>query len=167
MVDTKLPNPGALIPFLGIDYMIMMPKHVLEGRDDVEQFFDNPSNIVGSGSMLFVSHELGNTIEMERNPNYFKEGLPFLDGVKAFIIADKSRMMAALTTEQILLSPGFAPTEREAADFQELWGDNGTLYFPGENAFRFFEMNVDNPPLDDPRVRRAIYLAIDRKQLLN
>jgi peptide/nickel transport system substrate-binding protein len=167
VVNTKLPNPGALIPFLGIDYMIMMPKHVLEGRDDAEQFFDNPSNIVASGSMLFISHELGNFVEMERNPNYFKEGLPFLDGIKSFVIADKSRQMAALTTEQILLSPGFAPTEREAADFQELWGDNGTLYFPGENAFRFFEMNVDNPPLDDPRVRRALYLAVDRKQLLD
>lgn len=167
VVNTKLPNPGALIPFLGIDYMIMVPKHVLGGRDDAEQFFDDPSNIVGSGSMLFIRHELGNLIEMERNPNYFKEGLPFLDGVEAYVIADKSRQMAALTTGQILLSTGFAPTEREAADFQDLWGDDGTLYFPGENAFRFFELNVNNAPLDDPRVRRALYLAIDRKQLID
>jgi len=166
-VNTKLPYPGALLPFLGIDYMIMMPKHILDGRDDAEQFFDDPSNIVASGSMLFIKHELGNLIQMERNPNYFKEGLPFLDGIQAYVMADKSRQMAGLQTGQILLSTGFAPTEQEAADFQDLWGDEGTLYFPGENAFRFFEMNVNNAPLDDPRVRRALYLAIDRKQIID
>lgn len=112
-VNTKFTTPNALIPFLAIDYMIMMPKHVLEGREDSETYFDTPSNIVGSGAYKFVSHERGSLIEMEKNPDYFKEGLPFIDKIESFVISDRSRVLTALQTEQIWLTPGTGMSDQK------------------------------------------------------
>ena len=62
------------MPFLATGYMVMLPKHVLDGRADAEEFFDTPENIVGSGAFTFVNHERGSSMKIEKNPNYFKEG---------------------------------------------------------------------------------------------
>jgi peptide/nickel transport system substrate-binding protein len=167
-VHTKFPHPAALLPFLAVDYMVIMPKHVLEGRADAETFFDTPENIVGSGSMLFVKHERGSSIEVKRNPHYFKTGLPFLDGVKAYVISEKSRMMTAMLTGQIDFFAGGAFTAKEADDFKAQLGKKGGVvtYSNPTAGFRFIEFNFKNPPVDNPKVRRAIHLALDGKEFI-
>ena len=164
-LNTKFTTPNALIPFLAIDYMIMMPKHVLEGREDSETYFDTPSNIVGSGAYKFVSHERGSLIEMEKNPDYFKDGLPFIDKIESFVISDRSRVLTALQTEQIWLTPGTGMSDQDALDFNELFKDKGKAWLKGANGMRFFQFNFNNPPVDDPRVRRAVHLAVDRQEI--
>ena len=107
-VNTKFSNPAALLPFLTVDFMVIHPKHVLEplGLDDPADHFNDPENVVGSGAFMYKTRELGTSFEIEKNPNYFKEGLPFLDGIKVFIIADKSCTITALTTGQVHFMPG-------------------------------------------------------------
>ena len=48
-VNTKFPNPAALLPFLTVDFMVIHPKHILEplGLDDPADHFDDPDNVVG------------------------------------------------------------------------------------------------------------------------
>ena len=145
--------------------MVMLPKHVLDGRDDAEEYFDTPENIVGSGAFKFVNHERGSSMEIEKNPNYFKEGLPFLDSVTAFVIADKNTHMGAFITGQIDFSPGMGLTETDADGFVEKIKGKGELFYSGPNLMRFYEINYKNPPVDDPRVRRALYLALDREAI--
>ena len=116
-VNTKFSNPAALLPFLATGYMVMLPKHVLDGRADAEEFFDTPENIVGSGAFTFVNHERGSSMKIERNPNYFKEGLPFLDSITAFVISDKNTHMSAFITGQIDFSPGMGLNETDANGF--------------------------------------------------
>ena len=165
-VNTKFANPAALLPFLTVDFMVMHPKHVLEGKPaDVADFFADPNNLVGSGAFMFKTRELGSSMEIEKNPNYFKEGLPFLDGVKVFVINDKSRLAAALEVGQVDWAPGAAWTEPQLKDLASaLEGKGRILYTPVTNVFRYYEFNFNNPPVDDPRVRRAIYLGFDSKE---
>ena len=165
-VNTKFANPAALIPFLTVDFMVMHPKHVLEGKpDDVADFFADPENLVGSGAFMYKTRELGSSMEVEKNPNYFKEGLPFLDGIKVFVINDRSRLGTALEVGQIDWAPGAAWTEPQLKDLANaLEGKGRILYTPKTNVFRYYEFNIDNPPVSDPRVRRAIYIAFDSKQ---
>ena len=167
-VNTKFSNPAALLPFLTVDFMVMHPKHVLEDKPaDVADFFADPENLVGSGAFMYKGRELGSSMEVEKNPNYFKEGLPFLDGIKVFVINDKSRLAAALEVGQVDWAPGAAWTEPQLNDLANaLEGKGRILYTPVTNVFRYYEFNTNNAdePVSDPRVRRAIYLAFDSKE---
>ena len=167
-VNTKFSNPAALLPFLTVDFMVMHPKHVLEGKPaDVADFFADPENLVGSGAFMYKTRELGSSMEVEKNPNYFKEGLPFLDGIKVFVINDKSRLAAALEVGQVDWAPGAAWTEPQLNDLANaLEGKGRILYTPVTNVFRYYEFNTNNAdePVSDPRVRRAIYIAFDSSE---
>ena len=167
-VNTNFPNPAAFLPFMAIDYMSIVPKHVLEGREDAEEFFDDPANIVASGAYLFVSHDVGQGWEFEKNPNYFKEGLPFVDGKKTFVIKDKDRFITAFLTEQLDISHrGAIMPLIDMVSFKNEWESDGrgVVYPSGFTIQGLFNMNWTAPPFDDPRVRRAVFLTIDRKEL--
>ena len=41
-------------------------------------------NILGSGPFKFVSYDVGQSIKGERNPDYFRAGLPHLDGFTGY-----------------------------------------------------------------------------------
>ncbi len=121
-VNTRFSNPAALLPFLTVDFMVMHPKHVLEGKPaDVADFFADPENLVGSGAFMYKGRELGSSMEVEKNPNYFKVGLPFLDGIKVFVINDKSRLASALEVGQIDWAPGAAWTQPAVGGVQRWW----------------------------------------------
>ena len=169
-VDMLFPSPAAFLPFLAIDFMSIMPKHVLEGRDDAEDIFDNPENIIASGAYLFVSHDIGQGWVFERNPNYFKEGLPFVDIKQTFVIKDKDRFITAFLTDQMDIShrgAGGAIPLIDMVSFKNNWESEGkgVVYPPGATIQGLFNMNWTVAPFDDPRVRRAVFLTVDRKKL--
>lgn len=102
----------------------------------------------------------------ERNPNCFKEGLPYLDGLEQFIIVDSGAGIAAFKAEQVLMSNGadnfsdsevLVLVEEEAGKLVAQWGA------PESVQYMFF--NTQNKPFDDTRVRRAVHLALDREAL--
>lgn len=154
---------AAFLKFLAADYMVILPKHVLEAGTDINV----PENIVGSGPFKQAGFQRGAFYAFERNPQYWKAGLPFLESAKVFVITDKGRAMTALLTEQVLghipaLGGGFNVRQAKALerDSQGRVTIRRTLIGPG-GIF----VNFKKKPFDDPRVRRAIYLALDRDEL--
>jgi len=161
-VKTKFPAP-AFLSFLAADYMVILPKHVLEAGIDINV----PDNIVGSGPFKPAGFQRGAFYAFERNPTYWKAGLPLLDGARIHIITDKGRALTALMTEQVLghipaSGSGFTIRQAEAIErdsrgrvkIQRILSGPGGIF-----------VNFKRKPFDDPRVRRAIYLAIDREEL--
>ena len=71
-IHLKFPT-SAFIKILAIDFMKIMPQHVIEAGVDLELF----ENMVGSGPFKGVSYTVGNNWEHEKNPDYFREGLPY------------------------------------------------------------------------------------------
>jgi peptide/nickel transport system substrate-binding protein len=56
----------------------------------------------------------GSYIEVERNPNYWKPGLPYLDGITYFIIKDTSVRANALRSDRVDVElRGFPPSDAE------------------------------------------------------
>ena len=169
-VRTKFPTPAAFLPFLAVDFMSVQPKHVLEGREDAEEYFDDPENIVGSGAFLFISGSLqvGQGWEFERNPNYFKDGLPFADGKKTFVITDKDRFVTAFNNDQVdIVHRGSLLPLTDMVSFKKDWESQGrgVVYSPGFTLQGLTNMKWTAPPFEEPKVRRAVFLAIDRKEL--
>ena len=109
------------------------------------------------------------SIEYEKNEDYCKEGLPYVDGMRYFIIVDSSTVIAAYLSGQVMLTT-FGNSNlniREGEQLQERIGDRAKIYYPGPIAWIGFMMNTTREPFDDPQVRRAIHLALHRPAFID
>jgi len=170
LVTTKFPSPAAFLPFLATDFMSILPKHVLDGREDAEEFFDDPANIVGSGAYEFVSQEIGQGWVLKKNEDYFKDGLPFLDGKETFIITDVNRIVTAFMTDQVdIFHRGASLSLIDFLSFQKDFEGKGLgiVTSSGFTLQGLLQLNWTAPPFNDPKVRRAVFLAMDRKEIID
>src|SRR6266576_1077567 len=118
-------------------------------------------NIDGSGPFKFVAYETGQSIEGARNPDYYHQGLPYLDGFKG-IFADKqaTRVDAIRSDRAAVEFRGFPPTVRD--ELKQALGDKVAVQTSDWNCGGLITPNHKKKPFDDPRVRRALTLALDR-----
>jgi peptide/nickel transport system substrate-binding protein len=116
---------------------------------------------MGSGPFKLKEYVRGSTIEMVRNPTYWKQGLPYMDGIKYFLIKDDGARAKSIRADRTDVEfRGFAPSEVEGITSQ--MGNKVTVAYPGQPAHWGIAFNVDKKPFDDERVRKAMSLAIDR-----
>ena len=162
---------AAFLPFMAVDYMVVMPEHLIAeppiGMGQTPTM-TSPESLVGSGPFMFDDHQKLTSTFAVRNPNYFKQGLPFVDEIRIFAMGGKATLIAAYKTEQILMHV-YGGTSLSARDSialeKELKGQVDIHWLP-PTAVRLLIMNHTKPPFDDARVRRALALGIDRKDLV-
>ncbi len=154
---------------LASDYMKMYPEHVV-GKLSQEDANCCPENMLGSGPFIFKagSWQKQESYEFDRNPNYFKAPRPFFDGFKVFIIADKARLTATLKVGQAdgtyfpVLSIFTDVVEQLEEDTD---GRMRALFM--HNVQRVgLRFNWKREPYDDPRVRRALWLVVDKEEVV-
>ncbi|MFP5377468.1 MAG: ABC transporter substrate-binding protein, partial [Acidimicrobiia bacterium] len=155
-----------LLQQLDVTEAPILPKHKYEGTDPSQ----NPTNTapVGTGPFRFVSYTKGSEIRMERNPDYFKDDLPYLDEIVIRIIPEQSAQVLALEGGEVdwISIPGGPEFSRlESAQDVEV---TRTAWNPGgSNCIMTMTLNLDRPALQDVRTRKAIAHALDRKQFLD
>ncbi|MFQ6029814.1 MAG: ABC transporter substrate-binding protein, partial [Dehalococcoidia bacterium] len=165
-INLEFPS-GAFIKFLAIDYAKILPKHLLEQGIDLNQGENVIQHKSGSGPFILDEYQRGNFYKVSKNPNYFKEGRPFFDSIDHFIITDASRFMSAFKAGQIDMSNagGASLTPVQNAQLEEDMKGEVVAHFLAPAFNVGLMINVKKPPFDDPRIRKAIYLAIDRQQI--
>ncbi|MBI2910259.1 MAG: hypothetical protein HYX92_21665 [Chloroflexi bacterium] len=162
-VKITVKNPQAsFIPTIGAFYFAVMPKRaVLENKGDMTK------TVVGSGPFKFKSYASGVSWELERNPNYFVSGRPYLDGVKGYIIKDSFTRFAALRTRSTLFwAPNPYMTVSQVKVIEETLSDKITVKWGFMPAWYGAIFNTSRPPWSDVRLRRAVSMAFDRKKML-
>ena len=159
-VNLKFPA-AAFLPALGIDYMKVVPKHVVEAGTEIGDVAPQ----VGSGPYEMVDYRKGDSIEYKRNESYFKDGLPLLDGIIKYVITDKGRTKAGFETKQLLMATvGFTGMNvQDYLSLQESAGDHLNVHFMNDYLAIGLMLNTTISPYDDPKVRRALFLAVDRQ----
>ena len=160
VVTTKVPL-AYFLTLIATPMASIVPQHVVEANPNALQ-----TKALGSGPFSFVSWERGVSIELKRNPNYFVQGRPYLDGTKWLIMKDLATRIAAFRTGRINFS-GIAETvpPRDQDSIQQTMpGVQITHYMSGGAAHIF--LNVKQKPFDDIRVRRAVFKALDQKQVI-
>ena len=163
LMPLKFPSSTAL-GWLAVDYYKMYPK-ALESvsQDDFNCCF---KNTFGSGPWKFRSWKKGDSYEYDRNDDYFKDPMPYADGMKVFIITDYARRLATLKTQQVMGRYGLGGILlADAEQVQRETGGKMRVLKGGASAVYGFWFHWNRPPLDDPRVRKAIYLAVDRHEI--
>jgi peptide/nickel transport system substrate-binding protein len=160
-VSLKLPSPSFL-QFLAVDYMKIVPKHVVEAGVDINVW----ENIVGSGPFKIKGTRRGDSVTYEKNKNYFKTGQPYLDGLRIVVITDQGAAAAAIKSGQVTMTT--AVSGLQVDDVLKLEKDlkgKYTLYWQPMNNVEHFFPNVEREPWKDLRLIRALSLATDRYEM--
>src|SRR5712671_3342103 len=118
-------------------------------------------NILGSGPFKFVTYETGQSITGVRNPDYYHQGLPYLDGFTGIFAAKQATRVAAIKGDRAAIEfRGFPPSTRD--ELVAALGDQITVQESAWNCGNLITPNHKRKPFDDVRVRRTLTLAIDR-----
>jgi len=133
---------------------------------DQESFSElvNGGKFIGTGPFTMDSYQPGTGFTLKKNPNYWKAGQPYLDGVQMSVVTQSSSAVAALKSGQAHLALDLAPLDAAA-----LRGTQGfdLVLSDAYDAVYYVGQNVTVPPLDKPQVRQAIAWAIDRERILD
>jgi peptide/nickel transport system substrate-binding protein len=123
---------------------------------------------VGTGPFKFVEWKEGDSILLEKNPNYWETDaaggkLPYLDRVLIRIIIEPSTLVAALQTGEVdgvaNVSPQFMAQVRADAKL--------AAYTVTGGNWRCVHFNLTREPFSDFALRKAAALAIDRKEIVD
>jgi peptide/nickel transport system substrate-binding protein len=166
-VEVKMKfQAAAFLPFLATEFMKILPKHQFEpGLAKDKTFMKKQENVLGSGPFKIVEHKKDVSIEYVRNDNYFKEGLPYFDGMKYFIINDNSTAIAAYKSGQVLMT-SFANSNFNVREAQALGKDmegKGRVFSVGPALWAGMLINTKAEPFTDVKVRRALNLVLQRQ----
>ena len=154
---------ASLVAVLGIIQAPIIAKHVWEAA--AGDIADGPT--VGTGPFLAGEYVRGESVDFTRFDGYYLEGKPYLDAIRYLMIGDESTRIAAFRTGRVdLLGPGV--TDINKVQLAQLQGDVPDL---SPNPYdrlssKIVIINTDREPFTDVRVRRAIFLAIDRFEAL-
>jgi peptide/nickel transport system substrate-binding protein len=116
--------------------------------------------VLGTGPFRLVEHVAGSHWSGERFKDYFKSGLPYLDGFRG-AFTQGAALINALQGGQIMAdfrSVTTADRDRLVAAL----GDKITVHESPWLNVLLVTFNTRKPPFNDPRVRKALSLAIDR-----
>jgi peptide/nickel transport system substrate-binding protein len=119
---------------------------------------------IGTGPFKFVEFKPNQSITVTRNPDYWKPARPYLDGIEWTIIKDLSTRTLAFTAGRGDLIYGVLIPQLK--DIKSQLPDAICDVVPA-NVSRNLLVNRDKPPFDNPKIRRAMSLSLDRKAFID
>ena len=148
----KRPQPS-ILSMLASGYSPVYACHVPSG-----QMRTKP---IGTGPFRFVEYRMNEIIRLERNPDYWKPGLPYLDGIETQIVPNRATRMLGLAAGKFAVS---FPTDVTVALVKDLKRQapeaQCTIRAIGTSNLI---INRDAPPFDNADIRQALALTLDRK----
>lgn len=142
----------------------VVPRHLFEGKDVATNPLVNAP--VGTGPFVFKEWKKGDHILLEKNPNYWQAGKPYLDKIVFRVINDASSRAAALESGEVHLA-GLSPVPLNdvvrLAKLPHLAVE--TKGYDYMSPVYMIEFNTRKGPMADPKVRQAFAHAIDRAAL--
>jgi ABC-type transport system substrate-binding protein len=124
----------------------------------VKQYGNVDRMPIGTGPFKFVSWRDNDRITVERNKNYWRAGLPYLDGMELRIISELNTVARTVTSGQADIALNIGAQQKLVADRQDKTKSYST---PSLTFFGAF-LNYGQPPLNNVLLRQAMNYALDR-----
>jgi oligopeptide transport system substrate-binding protein len=129
-------------------------------QDIIEKFesrWTDPANIVTNGPFLLSSWKHENEIELRANPKFFG-GKPAIDRVTMFMVNEKTTALAMYEQGQLDFMDNHSIPTVEKPRIAKQPGYKLVPQLRGE----YYGFAVERKPFDNPKVRKAFAMAIDR-----
>jgi peptide/nickel transport system substrate-binding protein len=153
----KRPQPGFL-GLLASGWSPVYPCHVSPR--------DMRNHPIGTGPFKFVEFKPDQSIKIARNSDYWRPGRPYLDGVEYTVVRDRSTVVLAFIAGKYDLTFAGSVTVPLMHDIQSRLPDAVCHSNPGSVNTNLI-INRDAPPFDNPELRRAMALDLDRKAFID
>src|SRR5688572_25470816 len=155
--ELKRPQP-AYLTLLASGYTPVYPCHVSPA--------DMRTKPVGTGPFKFAEFKGNEVIRLTKNPDYFKKGLPYVDAIEMRIIDNRSTRILAfqagefdMTFSQDITIPLLKDMEKQAP--------KAICETKPQYVYRNLIVNREAAPFDNPQIRKAMALALDRKAFID
>jgi peptide/nickel transport system substrate-binding protein len=152
----KRPQP-ALLALLASGWAPIYPCHV--PARDMRQ------HPIGTGPFKFIEFKANEYIKLINNPDYWKPGRPYLDGIEYPIMREIAPRNLAFFAGKFDAIP-LGVTIPTLKDFEKQAPQAICQQNVG-NVPRTMLINLHKPPFDNPELRRAMVLALDRKAFVD
>ena len=149
------PSPSFLVNMASC-WMLVMPKHILEAKGNMK------TDIVGTGPFKLSNISQGVSYELVKNPDYHVAGLPYLDGIMAYVVPDTGTTWNYLQNGQLQIM--ISIQGQDAGSFKS--GGNVEVLEAPSTSFIGINFNVGMAPFDDIKVRQALSIGVDRQAAL-
>jgi len=121
-----------------------------------------PENYVGNGPFKLKSWKQHDVIEMVRNPLYWDAATVKLNGINFYSIENQSTQDRAFQTGQLHKTSGL---QLDKVPYYRLKRPEYLRIDPWKAVY-FYRLNVERKPLDNPKVRTALNLTVDREAIV-
>jgi peptide/nickel transport system substrate-binding protein len=151
------PQP-ALLALLASGLAPVYPCHVAPA--------DMRRHPIGTGPFKFVEFKPNETIRLVKNPDYWKPDRPYLDGIEYAIVPNRATAILAFAADQFDLTFPYEVTAPVMAELKQQAPTAICELVPANSSTNLL-VNRDAPPFDNPDLRRALALALDRKAFID
>jgi peptide/nickel transport system substrate-binding protein len=151
-----------LLAAISDDWCMMVNREQREAVGDagIKEY----NNLLGTGPWMRGEMTPAVSSFLERNPNYFRAGQPYMDRIEFTIVSDPTAREAAFRSKQFDTPSIWGGVNKQTADgFKEQMGDDMEIISKPLTAPITFTFNTQKEPFNDQRVRRAFHLAHDRQ----
>ncbi|GAA4783679.1 ABC transporter substrate-binding protein [Streptomyces ziwulingensis] len=168
----ELDEPQATMTALDVP---IVPKHVWEKVGDIGKFTgDKNLPVVGSGPYVLTDYRADSHVRLKANPRFWR-GAPKFEELVFKYYKDGDAAVAALRKGEVSFVSNLTPAQAEALQGHEDIKVNdapGRRFHalatnPGARAKDGTRFGDGDPSLLDRRVRQALFLAVDRKTLVD
>jgi peptide/nickel transport system substrate-binding protein len=148
----------SLLALLASGYTPIYPCHVSPA--------EMRTHPTGTGPFKFVEFKANESIKLTRNADYWKKGLPHLDGIEFTIITNRSTAILAFIAGKFDMT---FPTEVSIPLLKDIKTQepNAVCVVAPTNVSTNIIVNSTNPPFDNIDIRHALALALDRKAFIS
>jgi peptide/nickel transport system substrate-binding protein len=153
----KRPQPS-LLALIASGYSPVYPCHVSAAQQRTHP--------IGTGPFKFVEFKPNESIKVTRNPDYWKKGLPHLDGIEYTIVTNRSTAILAFIAGKFDMT---FPTEVTVPLMRDIKAQapKAVCEFKPTNVSTNLIVNRERPPFDNADIRHAMALALDRKAFVD
>ena len=148
----------ALIALLASGYTPVYPCHVSPA--------DMRTKPIGTGPFKFVEFRANESIKLTRNPDYWKKGRPYLEGIEFTIIPNRSTAILAFIAGKFDMT---FPTEVSIPLLKDVkkQAPQAVCTVAPNNVSTNLIVNRDSPPFNNADIRKAMALTLDRKAFID
>ncbi len=141
---------------------MIVPEHLWKDVADPVTFANE--NPVGTGPFTEVGAFQPQYYEILKNPSYWQEGRPYVEGFRAPLYPNNDSANLALVSGEIDTASNFVPDIKNT--YVAVDPEHFNYWFPSVGTTVHLYANTTRAPFDDPNVRKALSMAIDRPQIV-